>query len=173
MSAQRDGSSSPSQQAAPPNWSDVELRRRVTVLEQAVLERNATIEKLQRELRVANSKARIVDEVQAECKVLRARLVGWTQPAAAAASASASSAGANSPASLLAPAESDIERLRRQLNASAAPSPLADVGAASLLPPTEDDEVDAVMQQAADAAEVESKEERLLRERLEKLTKRS
>ena len=86
--------------------------------------------------------------------------------------------------------ETVIEKLRRQLNESHAPSPLTnytssssslenptttiasyeDQGEYHQLPPTEEDEIEQVMNQARDELAVEDKEERLLRERLAKLT---
>jgi hypothetical protein len=180
-----------------PQWTEAELRQRLVLLEQVLQERNATIENLQRELRVANSKARITDEVQSENKVLRARLSEMvilrqqqnsssnkTTTSNENQNSSDSSAPAKSSAnsneqpqqqqSQSKKGESVLDRLRKQLNETGAPSPLANSQFGEYdsnnLPKTEEEEVDEIMEQAMDSIQVETVEERLLRERLEKLT---
>ena len=198
---------------SPSQWTETELHQRITLLESVVKERNEQIEKLQRELRVSHSKVRIVDEVQSENKVLRARLTemmmkatnqkqqqqqgsstegsnveGTTTTTSSSSSATTTTSGATAGGAGAGEKkeESVIEKLRRQLNESHAPSPLTNYSSSSLenptsttyedqgeyhqLPPTEEDEIEQVMNQARDELAVEDKEERLLRERLAKLT---
>ena len=180
MSNNDNDKESTSSPTSPSQWTETELRQRITLLESVVKERNDHIEKLQRELRVANSKVRIVDEVQSENKVLRARLTEMMmkqqkqqQATSSSSSSSSVSSSVESSSATTTKEESLLEKLRRQLNETAAPSPLGSYDAASddiaNLPPTEEDQVEEVMNQAMDSISVEDKEERLLKERLEKL----